>query len=122
MKSFKEFLKGIGDSSASLPSDEAQKLVEAKQAAISSISALAYQHNLTSGWSSMLSSSSRDLAKANKFAEQATEIVSDEAFLDELSDRIGKPLVEESEDEFVERSSSIMRKILYRRLGVQEKL
>lgn len=58
--------------------------------------------------------------KAQKFSEDVSNLVQDKAFLSEFSDSIGEPLENETEDEFVERSSNILRKILYKKFGIKD--
>ena len=57
---------------------------------------------------------SRD--KQSKFSEQATALVTDDKFLDELQDKIGKPLANESEGEFVAKAKIKMRELLKSKL------
>jgi hypothetical protein len=54
-----------------------------------------------------------------KFSEEVSSLVQDEAFLSEFSDQIGEPLEYESEDEFVERSSDKLRQILYSKFNIR---
>lgn len=54
--------------------------------------------------------------KQSEFAEQATAIVTDDKFLDELQDSVGKPLKDESEEEFVRRAKQKMRELLNSKL------
>lgn len=53
-----------------------------------------------------------------KFSEKVSNIAQDQAFLSEFSDKIGKPLENESEEEFVKRSSNILREMLYAKFGI----
>ncbi len=54
-----------------------------------------------------------------KFSEEVSRLVQNEAFLSEFSDQIGEPLQNESEDEFVGRGSDVLRKMLYKRFGIK---
>lgn len=54
--------------------------------------------------------------KKIKFQEQAIELATSDEVLKELSDKIGQPREEESEDEFVERSKNIFAEILKEKL------
>jgi len=42
------------------------------------------------------------------------------AIISKFSDSIGEPLENETEDEFVERSSNILRKMLYQKFGIKD--
>jgi len=54
--------------------------------------------------------------KQAEFAAQAASLVTDDEFLDELQDKIGKPLANESEDEFVANAKIKMRELLKSKL------
>jgi hypothetical protein len=55
-----------------------------------------------------------------KFSEKVANLVQDEVFLSEFSDRIGEPLEHESEDEFVKRGSETLRQMLYDKFGIKD--
>ncbi|AUQ25432.1 hypothetical protein [Dickeya zeae] len=57
-----------------------------------------------------------DNIQRSKFAKQASEIVSDDNFLDELQEKIGSPYENESEDAFVSRAKERMRELLQAKL------
>ncbi|WP_413161907.1 hypothetical protein ACL6C3_24345 [Capilliphycus salinus ALCB114379] len=112
MSSFKEFM------------DEAKKLPD-QALANSNISLSAIQSSLQSAVRVQLApffltpfSCSQD--KAEKFSEDVSNLVSDKAFISKFSDSIGEPLEDETEDEFVERSSKILRKMLYEKFGIKD--
>jgi hypothetical protein len=54
--------------------------------------------------------------KKQKFAEQVSQLAHSEDFIQTLSDTIGTPKSNESEDEFVERAKDTMRVILRKKL------
>lgn len=56
-------------------------------------------------------------SEKEKFAHQVGELVGSDGFVTELSDKIGKPLPGESEDEFVERAKNAMKKLLSAKLS-----
>jgi hypothetical protein len=56
-------------------------------------------------------------SEKEKFAQQVGELVGSDGFVTELSDKIGKPLPGESEDEFVERAKNAMKKLLSAKLS-----
>jgi hypothetical protein len=53
----------------------------------------------------------------NKFSSVLSKLVQEDSFIDELSDSIGKPKENESEDEFVERAKDALRYLLDRKLS-----
>lgn len=56
-----------------------------------------------------------------KFSQEVSALVRNPEFLSELGNRVDKPLEEESEDEFVERSSDQLRKMLYEKFNIKQK-
>jgi hypothetical protein len=52
-----------------------------------------------------------------KFNEEISKITKSEDFIDDLSNNIGKPLPNESEDEFVNRAKQIMTNLLKNKLS-----
>jgi hypothetical protein len=53
--------------------------------------------------------------KAEKFSKEVSKVVQNELFLAELSNKIGEPLDEESEDDFVLRSTDILKQMLHKK-------
>jgi hypothetical protein len=53
--------------------------------------------------------------KAQRFSREVSSVIKDESFLTELSDKIGEPLDEESEDEFVLRSTDALKQMLHKK-------
>ncbi|KKD39445.1 MAG: hypothetical protein WAN66_27205 [Limnoraphis robusta] len=107
MSSFKEFM------------DEAKKLPN-KALPTSNLSISAIQGSLQSAVSVQLAPFLFPQDKAEKFSEQVSNLVQDKAFISKFSDSIGEPLENETEDEFVERSSNILRKMLYKKFGIKD--
>ena len=85
----------------------------------SDISLSAIQTSLTSAVSNLLTPFPVPSDKKQKFSEEVSNLVQDEAFISEFSDRIGLPAEIETEDEFVERGSDVLRKMLYDRFGIK---
>lgn len=54
--------------------------------------------------------------KQSDFANQAAKLVTNDKFLDELEDKIGKPQVNEDENDFVRRAKKEMRNLLKSKL------
>lgn len=54
-----------------------------------------------------------------KFSEQVSSLVQNEVFISEFSNQISEPLESESEDDFIKRSSDVLRKMLYERFGIK---
>jgi hypothetical protein len=54
-----------------------------------------------------------------KFSEQVSSLVQDEVFISEFSNQISEPLESESEDDFIKRSSDVLRKMLYERFSIK---
>lgn len=106
MSSFKEFM------------DEAEESpTEALPSSNTSLSAI--QASLTSALGSILTPFAVPNDKKQKFSEEASNLVRDEAFISAFSDRIGEPAELETEDEFVERGSNVLRRMLYDRFGIK---
>lgn len=55
--------------------------------------------------------------QANKFSSEVMEISTSDKVINELSEKVGTPLESETEDEFVQRASSALKKILMSKLG-----
>lgn len=106
MNSFKDFMDEVEESpTKALPS--------------SNTSLLAIQASLTSAVGSLLTPFAAPNDKKQEFSEEASNFVRDEAFISEFSDRIGEPSELETEDEFVERGSDVLRRMLYDRFGIK---
>lgn len=58
-------------------------------------------------------------SKAEKFAQKVKELACSDEVISELSDDIGEPLSNESEDEFVARAQHSFKKILMKKLAVK---
>lgn len=93
MTTLKDFIKS-GNNSSLLPS------VKEQQIAISS--------TLTSALS---------VSDRNEFASKLVALVNEESFITELSDNIGKPKENESENEFVNRGKRLLSDLLDKRLS-----
>lgn len=106
MSSFKEFMDKAEESPA-------------KALPLSNASLSAIQSSLTLAVGSLLTSFSVSSDKKQKFSEKVSNLVRDEVFISEFSDCIGEPEELEAEDEFVERSSDVLRKMLYDRFGIK---
>ncbi len=57
------------------------------------------------------------VSERNKFSAELSKLVCEEGFITELSDGIGKPKDNESEDEFVSRAKVILSNLLDNRLS-----
>ena len=51
-------------------------------------------------------------SEEDKFSSEVAEIVAGNEFISELSDKIGKPKINESENEFVDRAKNLLRELL----------
>lgn len=106
MSSFKEFMDEAKESSnKALPS--------------SNITLPAIQSALTGAVSGILAPFSVPSDEQQKFSEEVSSLVQNEAFISEFSDQIGEPLEHESEDEFVRRGSDALRRMLYEKFGIK---
>ena len=76
------------------------------------------QASLMSEVDAILISFSAPKDMKQKFSEEVSNLVQDKAFIPELSDRIGEPSELETEDEFIERSSNVLRRMLYAKFGI----
>lgn len=54
--------------------------------------------------------------KSSEFSNQVTTLVASDEFMSQLSENIGEPKTEESEDEFVDRATETMRQLLKSKL------
>ncbi|MDD9197505.1 hypothetical protein PVK62_16910 [Aliivibrio sp. S3MY1] len=98
MKNLKDFLNAPVDTSAS------------KNIALQNVSTEIRNAMLVSG---SISSKS----KAEKFGQEVTKLAGSKEVMSELSDKIGMPLLNESEDQFVARAKQTFKKILMERLS-----
>ncbi|WP_199455801.1 MULTISPECIES: hypothetical protein [unclassified Marinobacter] len=97
MSDLKGFLLTEGESSNKLPSQSGL--------------ALSVRNQLTN-----LSISGFSTSKKEDFSSEVAKIATSEEVLNELSDSIGKPGDNESEEQFVERAKSTLANILRRKL------
>ena len=74
---------------------------------------------LTAGTFLMLTPFSFSNNEKQKFSEEVSSLIHNESFLSDFSNQIGKPLEQESEDDFVKRGSNMLRKMLYDRFGIK---
>ena len=119
MTSFKDFWEDGNSStdSASLPADSASPATLCV--------------TLTSGIQSILGTSSTQAiaapigffgsnntqAKVDEFSQQVTDYVTSDEVISSLSEKIGEPQTKETEEEFVERASNILRGILRKKFN-----
>ena len=94
MPSFKDFFKANSSNSSLLLSVESQE----RQI-------------------SMKLGGSLSVAQKKDFSSELSKVVRDDGFISELSDSIGKPKDNETEDEFVERAKKTMRSLLNKKLS-----
>lgn len=106
MSSFKEFM------------DEAEKSPnEALPNSDMSLSSI--QSDLIAAISGLLTPFSTSADEKHKFSEEVSKQLHDETFLSEFSNRIDEPLEQESEDEFVKRSSDVLKKMLHNKFRIK---
>ncbi|NCJ06753.1 hypothetical protein GS597_09580 [Synechococcales cyanobacterium C] len=106
MTNFKEFMsKAENSPNKALPS--------------SNTSLSAIETALTSAVSNLLTPVPIPMDKKQEFSEKVSNLVRDEEFISEFSDRIGLSSEMETEDEFVERGSDVLRKMLYDQFGIK---
>lgn len=55
-----------------------------------------------------------------KFSKDVEEYVHQKSFLQELSDKIGEPEPNETQEQFVNRASNILRNMLYERFSIKK--
>lgn len=109
MNNFKDFWNNAEDQSA-LSSDSSSNSM-----------ALAAATQMSLGVASIVSSSidvvslfgeNNQQQKIDKFSSEVTEYATSDEVISELSNKIGEPKRTETEDEFVERASAVLRGIL----------
>ncbi|MEA5512127.1 hypothetical protein VB715_20340 [Crocosphaera sp. UHCC 0190] len=86
----------------------------------SNVSLSSIETSLKSVVSDLLTPFSVRVDKKQEFAEKVSNLVRDKEFISEFSDRIGEPSELETEDEFVERGSNVLRKMLYDKFGIKD--
>lgn len=107
MSKFKEFIaKAEASPDGALPSVQT--------------SLLAIEMALTASITNILSPFSIPNDKKQEFSENVSRMIRDKDFISELSEQIGVPSADETEDNFVENSSRALRKMLYSKFGIQE--
>lgn len=107
MSSFQEFM------------DDAKKSPDTALLA-SNMSLSMIQTSLVSTVGNLLSPFFVPSDKKQKFAEEVSNLAQDEEFISEFSNRIGLPSETETEDEFVERSRDVLRRMLYDQFGIKD--
>jgi hypothetical protein len=106
MSSFREFMDEIGQTpSAMLPS--------------SSRSLQDVQSELTSHIGSLLAPLAVAESRKQKFGEEVAGVIGSEPFISEFSSRVGEPVEHETEDAFVERATTLLRRMLHDRFGIK---
>lgn len=98
--------------------DEAERSPN-KNLPTSNVSLSAIQLSLATSVSGLLTSFLGFSDKREKFSEEVSNLVHDKTFVAELSSKINEPLEHESEDEFVNRASDTLRKMLYEKFGIK---
>lgn len=87
------------------------------ESAGTSVSTRAGQLALTKSFSLALIRAEVEEEQASKFAKKLVELVSSDKFLKDLSDEIREPGITETEDAFVERCKTTMKKLIDRHLA-----
>ena len=106
MNSFEEFMNEIKNSSH-------QNLQS------SSINLPEIQKNLAFGIAAAISPLSFGKNEKEQFSEEVSNLIQDESFISEFSDEIGKPLENESEEDFIKRSSLKLKQMLYTKFNIK---
>jgi len=107
MGSFREFMDEIEESpTRSLPDSE--------------LTISAIQMSLASATSGLLAPFSLPDDEKQKFSEEVSNLIQDKSFLSELSEQIDEPFENESEDEFIKRSSNSLRRMLYNKFNIKD--
>ncbi|MEG4506027.1 hypothetical protein QUA81_14675 [Microcoleus sp. F6_B4] len=106
MSNFKQFMDEIEQSpTQSLPESD--------------LTLPSLQMALTAGTFLMLTPFSFSNNEKQKFSEEVSSLIHNQSFLSDFSNQIGKPLEQESEDDFVKRASDRLREMLYERFGIK---
>jgi hypothetical protein len=125
MSNFKELMDEIEQSpNQSVMSNFKQFMDEIEQSPTQSLpesdlTLPSLQMALTAGTFLMLTPFSFSNNEKQKFSEEVSSLIQNEFFLSDLSNQIGEPLEQESEDDFVKRASNRLRKMLYDRFGIK---
>lgn len=125
MSDFKELMDEIEQSpTQSVMSNFNQFMDEIKQSPTQSLpesylTLPSLQMALTAGTFLILTPFSFSNNEKQKFSEEVSSLIHNESFLSDFSNQIGKPLEQESEDDFVKRASNRLRKMLYDRFGIK---
>lgn len=106
MSSFREFMDEIEETPAQL-------------LPCSGLTVPGIQLALTTATAKLLTPFSFSDTEKEKFSEEVSGIIQDKSFLSELSDKINEPLEDESEDDFVKRSSNTLRQMLYKKFNIK---
>ncbi len=122
MDSFEEFMNSVGshedDADNNLIRSPGNRLIENLEINLSpSIIDILF---LSPSIIDILFPAFNSTKKSQEFAEDVSKAISSNEFISELSDKIGLPLESETEDEFVERSSKVLRNMLYSKFGIKE--
>lgn len=107
MSKFKEFWDEEGRTTAlstGLSTTPQLPAASVKAATLESLAALSVPGGLLAGWSDH---------QRERFAEQVTEAATSDAVIAQVSAEIGEPLPSETEEQFVDRASSALRRVLY---------
>ena len=86
----------------------------------SNISLLAVENAVTIAVTNLVTPIASISNKKQEFSEKVSSLVRDKEFISEFSDRIGEPSELETEDEFVKRGNSVLRKMLYNKFGIKD--
>jgi len=114
MSDFKEFWNNETNSNLQ-PSDSIHKPVALSTATQNTL--ILGVTAITTGALSLLGGNSKQ-AQAEKFSNEVSNYVTSDEVISELSDNVGAPKQDESEDEFVERASTALREILKKKFNV----
>jgi hypothetical protein len=106
MKNFEEFINEVKRSSSELSQ-------------LSGINLSEIQIELKSAIAGAIAPLCLDDREKQKFSKEVSSLVENESFISEFSDKIGEPLENESEEEFVKRSSLQLKQMLYSNFNIQ---
>jgi hypothetical protein len=106
MSSFEEFMS------------KAEELPSSKLPA-SNVSLLAIETSLTLAVTNLVTPFLPSSDKKQKFSEKVSNLVRDKEFISEFSEHLGVPSELETEDEFVKRGNSVLRKMLHNKFGIK---
>ena len=94
MLNFNDFIKKINSNTELLPSTKKQEQII----------------------SGALNNSTLNFSNKEKFSVELAQIVRSDDFIESLSEKIGQPQANETEDDFVKRAKNSMRSLLIKRL------